>query len=181
MRIGAGLLVLCLLPAGAGAATVESFEVDRAGDHYSATMRMQLEVPADRAYAVLSELGELTRLNDSIQVSEWVAEDKLRIVAELCFAFFCRHMVQVQTVTFGPGHQLAMKVLPGQSDLRFGEAEWRFEALGPRRSRLHYRTELEPDFWVPPFVGPWVLRRKLAAQAEKTARGIERVAHERDQ
>jgi len=180
VRTGAGLvLALWLFPAGAWAATVESLEVDRAGEHYSASMRILLDVPAVQAFAVLSDLGRLSRLNDSIEVSERLADDRLRIEARICFAFFCKRMQQLQTVAFGPGKRLAMTIIPAQSDLSHGEAEWRFEPLGPERTRLHYRTELEPDFWVPPFVGPWLVRRTLVTQAVKTAEGIERVADER--
>ncbi|MES1943204.1 hypothetical protein PC39_03737 [Salinisphaera sp. PC39] len=180
MRTGAGLAVaLWLLPAAGWAATVESLEVDRAGEYYSASMRILLEVPAAAAFAVLSDVGRLSRLNDSIEVSERLPDNRLRTEARICFGFFCKHMRQLQTVVIGPGKRLAMTIIPAQSDLSHGEAEWRFEAVGPERTRLHYRTELEPDFWVPPFVGPWLLRRTLAAQALKTAKGIERVADER--
>jgi hypothetical protein len=35
---------------------------------------------------------------------------------------------------------------------------------------------VEPDFWVPPVIGPWVLKRELRAGGERALYRIERLA-----
>jgi hypothetical protein len=39
-------------------------------------------------------------------------------------------------------------------------------------------VEVRPRFWVPPVVGPWLVREALRAQAQRTAEGVERRAAE---
>ena len=38
---------------------------------------------------------------------------------------------------------------------------------------------MEPDFWVPPLIGPWVIKRTMREQAITTSEGIERLARVR--
>ena len=60
-----------------------------------------------------------------------------------------------------------------QSDLRHGYARvdmWQ-ESEG---TRILIRSEVEPDFWIPPLIGPWVIKKKLRSEALETVRNLER-------
>jgi hypothetical protein len=41
---------------------------------------------------------------------------------------------------------------------------------------LDVRIELVPAFWVPPVIGPWVIRRKMEEEARLTSAGLEQMA-----
>ena len=41
---------------------------------------------------------------------------------------------------------------------------------------MDIRIELVPAFWVPPVIGPWVIRRKIDEEARRTGTGLERTA-----
>ncbi len=41
---------------------------------------------------------------------------------------------------------------------------------------MKYVMVMEPDFWVPPIVGPWFLKRTLAVGGERAIIRIERIA-----
>ncbi|MEA2079826.1 MAG: hypothetical protein U9P00_08215, partial [Pseudomonadota bacterium] len=49
------------------------------------------------------------------------------------------------------------------------------EAAG---TRILMRSELAPDFWIPPLLGPWLIKRELRAEALQTMHNLERVAAE---
>ena len=40
---------------------------------------------------------------------------------------------------------------------------------------MAFRAEIEPAFWVPPVIGPYLIARELRAQARTTAEAIERL------
>lgn len=179
MRVLA-LVGLGLATGGIPAATVESVEVAHPGERYTVSMRVQVGVSAADAFAVMTDFPALPEVNPNVVKAERLAGDRLRTVISMCIGFFCKRIRQVQSVATEAGSRLAMRVVPEKSDLRFGEAEWRFEPLGTKRSRIVFHAELEPDFWVPPLVGPWIIQNKLEAQAVQTSKGIEREARERN-
>ena len=76
-------------------------------------------------------------------------------------------------MTENPPYELVAEVLPGQSDLKSGRVHWQLRAEG-EGTRLFYRSETEPDFWVPAVIGPWMIRRLLLGEVRATTAHIER-------
>jgi hypothetical protein len=58
-------------------------------------------------------------------------------------------------------------------------AEWTFAAEGGG-THLTYQMEMEPNFWLPPFVGPWFLKRTLLRGAPAAIEQIENLAQQED-
>ena len=56
-------------------------------------------------------------------------------------------------------------------------AEWTF-AAEDGGTRLTYQMEMEPNFWLPPFVGPWFLKRTLLRGAPAAIDQIELLAQQ---
>jgi hypothetical protein len=56
-------------------------------------------------------------------------------------------------------------------------AEWTFTAEGSG-TRVTYEMEMEPNFWLPPFVGPWFLKRTLLRGAPAAIDQIELLAQQ---
>ena len=68
-------------------------------------------------------------------------------------------------------------VVPELSDFRHGTMRlnlWQ-EATG---TRILIRSEVTPDVWIPPLLGPWLIKRELHAEAVQTVHNLERVAAE---
>ena len=76
------------------------------------------------------------------------------------------------------GGVLEAELLPHGGDFKAGRARWTVRTCpGPRRTTcLDARIELVPAFWVPPVIGPWVLSRMMAREADRTSAGLEMVA-----
>jgi hypothetical protein len=47
-------------------------------------------------------------------------------------------------------------------------------------TKMTYKVELEPDFFVPPVIGPWYLKRTLSQGGLRAVTRIERLARELD-
>lgn len=184
-----GLVVIAVTAVGAASAyQVQQVSVDRLGDRYNVSMSVQLDVDVSAAYAVLSDPRLLPQINSAVREASVIAGDadqldadkRVASVIRLCVSFFCKHLKQVQDMHFAaedPGYRIRAQVLPHLSDLRYGQARWHLMPCGSRTC-LTFDAQLEPDFWIPPLIGPWLVERKLHEQAMQTSAGIERVARE---
>jgi hypothetical protein len=75
-----------------------------------------------------------------------------------------------------PPHYIRPVTLPEQSDFKYAVSEWLLEPAG-EGTNVTYKLELEPDFWVPPVLGPWLLKRTLLKGGTRAINRIERLAN----
>jgi hypothetical protein len=128
----------------------------------------------------LTDYNHLGRVNDAIEVSEILKTRKpgdyqVRTETEACVWFYCMRVHQVQDVIEAYDGSVTATVIPALSDFRQGYARlnlWQ----EPGGTRVLIRSEVEPDFWIPPIIGPWLIKRKLRSEALETVRNLERVA-----
>jgi hypothetical protein len=175
-----GALCLLLLSPTVLAAEVRRVEVTYHRGEYHVEIDAVLNAPAAAVYAVLTDYGRWAEINDLIKESV-VEEDAgpttklVRTVSEGCVLRFCRRVEQVQWMRTAPQWRITAEVLPERSDLRSGWARTRLiEHSG--QTFFHYEMALVPDFWVPPLIGPMIVRRKLRQQAIETAASVEAAA-----
>ena len=173
-----------LLGAAQAAAAEPEVSVSRSDDVYSVQMQARLALAPALVHDTFTHFENLPRINPAIeQVQRRVgatAGTRVYTQVRVCVAFFCKHLKQVQDIRSsqaGGAYLIDALVLPQESDLRSGSAHWRIASCGTD-SCLTFNAKLEPDFWVPPLIGPWLIERKLAKEARITVAGIERVAHE---
>lgn len=174
------VFALVLISGSVAAATIEQLEFEQVDDHYVVSMQIELAVSAANAYAVMTDFERLPQLNPSVLKAEMRTPNRLQTVVSLCVLFFCRDIHQVQTVTMPGGFRVHMRVIPDKSDLKYGTASWHFLPLEAQRSRLIFRAELAPDFWLPPLIGPWLLKNKVKTETLQTCESIERFVRTRD-
>jgi hypothetical protein len=184
--VAAALLACTLCGATAAAFDIQSVDVQHQDDRYRVSMRVTLDAPAADTYAVFSDPARLREVNPAIrevQVLEQLGPNlrRVRTRVRACVAFFCRQLQQVQDMRYRPAEQeggrIDAAVLPDRSDFRYGHASWTFAACQEaKRTCLAFDAELEPAFWVPPLIGPWLIQRKLRDEAIETSRGLERLA-----
>lgn len=182
---GLALLLTTVITAGAAhAVEIHSVVVQHEDARYRVSMRVTLDAPADAAYAVFADLPRLKEVNPAVRdvrILETLSDDTRRVYTEVraCVSFFCRHLKQVQDMRFDPrskGGRVQARVIPERSDFHHGDASWDFRDCDQGRTCLDFDAHLEPAFWVPPLIGPWLIKRKLHEEAIQTSRGLERLA-----
>lgn len=96
---------------------------------------------------------------------------------EGCLLVFCRSMSRVERLEVVSDTLIRSSVVPERSDFRYATSEW---TLLPEDggTRVSYRMALEPDFWMPPFIGPIFLRRVLLRGGIDAVERIEELAQE---
>lgn len=176
-----GMGAACLLWAqAAGAGEVVELTVEHEKGVYRVYADVVLYAPVDAVRAVLTDYEELERLSPSILKAETLESPeagvvRVRTVAEACALGFCRKLTRVEDVHNQTPADLQADIVPGLSDFDSGSTHWRFLALGTQ-TRLIYEGSLEPGFWVPPLIGPGVVKRGLRREFDATFTNLEALA-----
>ncbi|MES0874746.1 SRPBCC family protein [Sinimarinibacterium thermocellulolyticum] len=183
MKLGLILLLTILAAPSARAAQIETLTVTRVGARFGMVLDARLDVPLDDSFRVLGDFEKLPQINDAVEAVIRLdgappGAQRLYTRVRVCVWLFCAHLEQVQDiwpVDDGAVRGYNAAVLPELSNLRFGHARWRLHDCGGRTC-LRFDAQLEPDFWVPPVIGPWAIERAMRREAIATALGIERRA-----
>lgn len=175
--------LLCVFSISALAESVDRLDVEHDGARYRIALHARLDAPLADSYAVFSDFRNLPKINDAVEdvealPSATLGVERWRTRVRVCVSFFCTHLKQVQDVRDShtvDRYRLEALVIPALSNLRYGKADWQLERCGTQTC-LTFNAELEPDFWVPPVLGPWLIKRTMRHEANATAAGIETLA-----
>jgi hypothetical protein len=97
---------------------------------------------------------------------------------EGCVLWHCMTFKRVERLETRKPDWIKSSALPERSNFKYSTSEWMLESDGMGGTNLTYKLEMEPDFWVPPLLGPWRLKRSLSEGAPRAVRRIENLARE---
>lgn len=177
MRILLTLLAVLAVSATASATDVSRVDVSYKDGEYRVQVEAYFDASRDVVFDILTDYISWPGLSDIIKTSTVEGVDealrhRVRTVSRGCVLAFCKTVEQVQWMEIGLDGSITAVVVPEESDLRSGWAHTRLETVGGL-TRFSYEMVLVPDFWVPPFIGPAVIRYKLRREAEDTARLVD--------
>jgi hypothetical protein len=173
----------------AWSATLDSVDLTETDGRYQLVADSWLDAPPAAISAVLLnfENDAYTEISEIYQESDVLEPDAdgtplVYTRVKGCVALFCRSMSRVERLEVVTPTYIRSEVVPERSDFRYSTAEWTLTPEG-EGTRVHYRMAVEPDFWLPPMIGPTLLRRVLlrggpeaVERIEELARELERVA-----
>lgn len=167
-------------------ATLREVDVSREAGRYQIVADTHLDATPEAIYKVLLDFDgdRYSRISEIYKESGYLPPDSdgTPIVftrVEGCLMLFCRSMSRVERLEVVTPQFIRSKVIPERSDFKYSLAEWSFEPEGTG-THLVYRMEMEPKFWLPPFVGPWFLKRTLLQGAPEAIEQIELLAQQED-
>ncbi len=178
LRLPAALIFLIsgtALSAELGNVTVEKEE-----KRYRLTSETRFDTGVADLYRVLTDYDLFTEFS-----SVFVESRNLRAAAngkpryftrmEGCMLLFCKSFVRIGELTLRPQTEIIAIADPKQSDFNYSRERWLLQADGDG-VLLRYEFELEPSFWVPPVIGPYVMKRVLRAGGSDAVDRIEALA-----
>lgn len=172
------LLFLCVATT-LHAAEVPELSVRYEGGEFFLNARMSLQAPTAAVYHVLSDYDHWTLLSKSVVSSTLISssDDRhhVRSRTRTCVLFFCGHVDQVQEITEKTGSEIVAVTVPRHSNLRQGVVRWHVSPDGGR-TQVTLFAHLSPDFWIPPWIGPWAINARLREQVIETAGNLEKLA-----
>lgn len=174
-------LGLLLAPVGQ-AGVLRQSDVQYRDGVYHVQMVMEIEAGFDSVRAIITDYGHMARLSRLISASSLVDAPgggiRRRLDCHMCLLFFCYDPVIVEDVEEVGVDTMITTVVPALSDFRSGRSEWRITSLGPARTLVRFDYYIEPDFWIPPLIGPLLIKSKLQGEAEYTINRIEALARD---
>jgi hypothetical protein len=173
--------------AGSGLpATLDKIDVKRDHGRFQVVADTHLDAPPAAIYAVLTDFDHdrYNQISDIYKESTYLPPDTdgtplVYTRVEGCLLLFCRSMRRVERLEVVKPSFIRATALPERSDFKYSQAEWTLEPEG-NGTRVLYRMEMEPAFWLPPFVGPWFLKRTLLQGAPNAVERIEELAQARE-
>ena len=94
---------------------------------------------------------------------------------EGCLLFFCKSFVRQGYVELEVNEELRAFANPELSDFKLSNETWTFVAEDGG-TVVSYRLLMEPDFWVPPGIGPYLIKRKFRNNGGDAIDRIEEIA-----
>ncbi len=130
---------------------------------------------------MVTNYEHLYRINDDVLQSEIIEHYdanhlKRRMWLNHCVLVFCFDLVFVENVEMFDDGTITTTVIPAESNFRRGVAKWKVESLSAQSTRISVEAEQEPDFWIPPVIGPMIFKRAFMKEVRETASNIEREA-----
>jgi hypothetical protein len=162
------------------AADLHDIEVEREDDVYKLRSTAWFDSNPDALYEVLTNY-ELFRYFTSaiIESHNLTPDDKGRpryfTRMEGCVLLWCKSFIRAGHLELQPISEVIAIADPQESDFKHSYERWQ---LVPHDggTLLIYEFEMVPDFWVPPVIGPFMIRRALKAGGEGAINRIERIA-----
>lgn len=158
---------------------IETLDVTHDDGHYTANFSVWLAVPAGKVRALATDYEHLAQLSDLVAESRVLSisgnTTRLKLVLRACLLFFCKSVSRVEDVVAEANGDITTRALPEQSDFRVATERWRILPEGSG-TRFVYQAEMEPDFFIPPIVGPFVMRRVMERELRESAVRFEQLA-----
>jgi hypothetical protein len=178
------VLILCsgLVSTVVAAAVLQSVEIKYEGKRYQLVSESQLSAPIEAVFDVLVDYDQFEKISSVYEDSGYLdpssdGDTLVYTTIRGCVLFFCKSISRIERLELNPPVFIRAIVLPEQSDFRYSVSEWELESRDGG-TFVTYSLEMEPDFWVPPVIGPWVIKKRLEQDARPALDRIERIAQE---
>jgi len=170
---------LCLLLGAEGSAAVEVERIDviKRGKTFLLEAESVVAAPRDFVFDVLVDFNHFHRLVDGMVTTRYLppGEDGVLVgytLVDSCAWIFCTRFEKVERMWPVPTTEIVTVADPERSDFRFYATHWRLEDTAGG-TRLRFNATMQPDFWVPPILGPWAVKRKLSFTAQEMGQVVE--------
>ena len=147
--------------------------------HYHLHFEVVVAAPPARVIALITNYNHLRRLSPDIVSSAIIPGPgnlKVRMVMRTCVAWFCKTVHKTEYVFMGAHGQITTQAIPAESDFRYQWERWHIRASKHGGTRISYHSGLAPGFFVPPLIGPWLIRRTIRHDLAVSVRRLSRLA-----
>jgi hypothetical protein len=182
MRFAVALILLAGAPA-ANALELLNVSVEREAGVYLMHSDVRFGVGLEPLYEIMTDWDLSTQYSSVVVESRNTGPDELGRPGFYsknrgCLAFFCVSFERRGHVELEPYKIIRAFADPRFSDFHVCNETWRFAPDGDE-TVMTYELEMQPKFWVPPVVGPWLIKRKLKNDGIRALARIETVARTR--
>jgi len=176
---GSRTAVLLLALVGVSSAMgldIDDIDVTKKGRTYKVQITFDVAAPVNRVMAVLTDYRYPDRLNPEVTKREVISRQngitRVRTEFRSCVFLFCKDIVLTQDVTVVAGTIQAI-IVPDESNFRSGYLRWSVSSSDNGGSHIGFEAVMEPDFFIPPLIGGFFVRKRLRQEILATAENLE--------
>ena len=183
MRLAAlALLALAGSVTAAHAAEMRSLTVEHADKQYTMRSEVWFDASIEHVYDVFRRWDLSTQFSSAVVESRDMEADALGrpqyyIRNKGCILFFCVTAERQGHVESKPNEVLRAFANPETSDFVLSNETWMF-AEEKGGTVVVYHLHMQPKFWVPPGIGPYLIKRKLKNNGGDAIDRIEVIAQQ---
>jgi len=172
-------IVLLLVLVGvspAMALDIDDIRITKQGRAYQVQMTFAVGASVNQVLAVLTDYGFPDRLDPEVTKREVISRQgeitRVRTEFRACVFIFCKDIALTQDVTV-VADTIQADIIPDESDFRSGNFRWSVSSSDNGGSHIGFEAVMEPDFFIPPLVGAFFIRKKLQQKLLATAENLE--------
>lgn len=163
-----------------GAATLVHTDVGHERTRYTITFEVLLDAEHAAVAQLLHDYAHLQRLSPTVVDSRvlglgQIGEPRVQVVVRACALFLCKTVNKVTDIATLPGGGLHTRNVAELSDFSESEEFWRLQPEG-HATRLRYEAHMVPKFFVPPVIGPLVIKAVIRRELHESAQRVEALA-----
>ncbi len=162
------------------AAEMLHIELWKQDNQYHLRSASTIDAPPKLIIKTLLDYNHFYRLSAGIKETRYLDPDPdgkpvAFTLIESCVLFFCKKIKKTERILFASDSEIVLEADPARSDFKFMNSRWSTR-IEDGQTILAYDMDMEPDFWIPPLIGTWALKRKLYTSAMNMARRMEKMA-----
>ena len=181
MRLAALSILAAISMAGtAAAAELRNIDVEHSKGRYTVYSVVWFDATVEQVFEVFRQWDLSTKFSSAIVESRDIEADEhgrpqYFVRNQGCLLFFCKSFVRQGYVELEVNQELRAYADPEISDFRLSNETWTF-AREDSGTTVSYHLEMEPKFWVPPGIGPFLIKRKFRNNGGEAIDRIEAIA-----
>lgn len=180
------IVLLSVLFGAANPALAETVEVqvEHEDGIYHVYFETLLNAPADGVMDILSDYANLQDLAPGVISSKLVSgtsggDAVVEVRLKPCVWKFCKTIRKTTAAHINIYGAIVHTVVPRDGSFKSGKEQVIVKETGtPGRTRVIYNSQLEPDFFVPPLLGSWLIRRFIAQSLDAANSRLEQLANQ---
>ncbi len=179
------LVTLALLPGISLCADIKTIEIKKENNLYHMHINATVDADVDSIIRIITDYENLPLINPYLKESKLLdnPEDERTTVimlTEICVLFLCYNTRHVQTFHFIENGILFSRIIPEESDFQAGWMRWEIKEMDSNKiypvTRIILDIEMVPDFFVPPVIGPYQIKRIMLKMTRAIILNLEKKA-----
>ena len=144
---------------------------------YSLEFEAIIDASFDRVYSVLTDFKRLHLLSTAVLKSEILSKNaettRLYFLTKTCILIFCFKkdlVADVYEPEHGEFHAVNIAEL---GDFESSQGVWNLAPFGTSGTKIHFKGEVKPKFWIPPVIGLLLIESKMKSIASRSISNLE--------
>jgi len=175
-------IFFCLFSPFSSSATLTTVNIEKQGERYILHITVQVNANVDSVKQIITDYENLTSINPYLKESKVISmtdnkRTTVSMLTEACVLFICFKIRHVDIFQRVGDDIIFIRTIPKISDFKEGWSRWTIKEINSNNNKtvtqLSLDSEMVPDFFILPIIGPYQLKKKIIEIASVTINNLE--------